>query len=57
MLLRWSLGLGEVAEQIERAVADTIAAGIRTADIVNSGKRAVSTARFGDAVAELVAQR
>ena len=50
MLLRWSLGLETEAVSVERAVAETLAAGIRTADLRSDG--AVSTAQMGDAVCD-----
>ena len=48
MMLRYSLGHADVADRIEAAVADTLAAGLRTADLGG----AVTTAAMGDAVAE-----
>ena len=39
---------------IERAVIDTIAAGVRTPDIAADGIAPVSTAEFGDEVARRV---
>ena len=50
-MLRWSVGLSDAAKTIERAVSDTIAAGVRTSDIVAPGKIAATTAEFGDEVA------
>jgi 3-isopropylmalate dehydrogenase len=55
MLLRWSLGMAEAAAAVERAVADTIASGMRTADITEVRMTPATTAEFGDAVAERVA--
>ncbi len=49
MLLRHSLDLSEEADAVEKAVADAISEGVRTADIA-SGGRAASTAQAGDAV-------
>ncbi|MGI8483683.1 MAG: 3-isopropylmalate dehydrogenase [Thermomicrobiales bacterium] len=46
MLLRTSLGLDGQATDVERAVADTIDAGIRTFDLGGT----TSTVKFGDAV-------
>jgi 3-isopropylmalate dehydrogenase len=54
MLLRWSLGMEEAASAVERAVAETIAAGVRTPDIAASGVEAVSTEEFGGEVARRV---
>jgi 3-isopropylmalate dehydrogenase len=50
LLLRHSLGLSAEASALERAVADAIAAGARTADLVRVGERAHSTREAGDAV-------
>ena len=55
MLLRWSLGLHEYAGIVERAVADAISGGMRTADIAEEGIAAVSTTEFGAEVARRVA--
>jgi 3-isopropylmalate dehydrogenase len=52
MLLRWSLGLNAEAEAVERAVERVIAAGYRTADIREEGKRRVGTAEMGDLVVQ-----
>ena len=46
MMLRYSFGLGEQADRIERAVAQALAKGARTADIGGS----LSTSEMGDAV-------
>lgn len=46
MMLRYSFGLGEAADRVEAAMADVLAAGVRTADI--GGK--ASTREMGDAV-------
>jgi 3-isopropylmalate dehydrogenase len=54
MLLRWSLGSSALASAVERAVADVIAAGIRTADVAEPGETAITTAQFGDAVADRI---
>jgi 3-isopropylmalate dehydrogenase len=50
MLLRYSMGLGDLATRITNAVADVLASGIRTADIAEPGTRVVGTAAMGDAV-------
>ncbi|MEE8237269.1 MAG: 3-isopropylmalate dehydrogenase, partial [Gammaproteobacteria bacterium] len=51
MLLRHSLELPEAADAVERAVRDTLEAGIRTADLaVTVGEKPTGTAAFGDAV-------
>jgi 3-isopropylmalate dehydrogenase len=50
MALRYSLDRGDLAAQIETAVQDVLASGIRTADIVAPGCKEVSTPAMGDAV-------
>jgi 3-isopropylmalate dehydrogenase len=54
LLLRLSLGFENEAVAVERAVQETIEAGIRTPDIAEEGMSAVSTSEFGAAVAERV---
>ena len=54
MMLRWSLGLPDAASRTERAVSETIAAGVRTADIAEDGTAPVTTAQFGDDVARRI---
>jgi 3-isopropylmalate dehydrogenase len=55
MMLRWSLGMEDAARGVERAVAETIASGARTADIAEAGATPVRTGEFGEAVAQRVA--
>jgi 3-isopropylmalate dehydrogenase len=50
LCLRFSLGLAQEAERLERAVAAAIAAGARTADIAQPGENSISTKAMGDAV-------
>lgn len=50
MMLRYSFGLGEDADLVEKAVQNVLAAGIRTADIVGPGMTPVSCSQMGDAV-------
>jgi 3-isopropylmalate dehydrogenase len=50
LLLRHSLGLRAEAAALEQAVAHTLAAGARTADLAPAGKRAYSTREAGEAV-------
>ncbi|GBQ67220.1 3-isopropylmalate dehydrogenase [Ameyamaea chiangmaiensis NBRC 103196] len=52
MLLRYSLDRGDDADLIERAVADVLASGLRTPDIMSEGKARVGTATMGDAVVQ-----
>ena len=54
LMMRWSLGLDDAANAIERAVAGAITAGVRTPDIADSGITAASTEEFGDEVARRV---
>ena len=55
MLLRHSCGLEEEAVAVETAVGETVAAGLRTADIAAAGERALSTRAMADAVLERIA--
>jgi 3-isopropylmalate dehydrogenase len=50
MLLRYSFDQADDADLIERAARGVLAAGARTADIMQPGKRAVSTTGMGDAL-------
>jgi 3-isopropylmalate dehydrogenase len=50
MLLRYSLGETAAADNVERAVADVLRQGLRTADIAVAGEPVLSTAAMGDAV-------
>ncbi|OGW72605.1 MAG: 3-isopropylmalate dehydrogenase [Omnitrophica bacterium GWA2_52_12] len=50
MMLEFSFNLGEVARAIERAVEETLAAGLRTADLYVEGTRKVNTTEMSDAV-------
>ena len=50
MALRYSFGLGAVADRIEQAIAGVLAAGLRTADLRGEGTRTVGTAEMGDAI-------
>lgn len=53
MLLRHSLGLAEEAALVEKAVAEAITAGVRTADVRGAGK-AVTTAQAGSAIVDRI---
>jgi 3-isopropylmalate dehydrogenase len=55
MLLRYSLDEPEMAKRIERAISQTLDAGLRTADIFRDVGRQVSTSEMGDAVAQALA--
>jgi 3-isopropylmalate dehydrogenase len=50
MALRYSFGLGEAADLLERAVANVLGSGTRTKDIAGPGANAVSTGEMGDAI-------
>ena len=54
LMLRHSLGLADPAADLERAVAEAIGSGLRTADLAASDP-AVSTTAFGDAVVARIA--
>jgi 3-isopropylmalate dehydrogenase len=62
MMLRWSLGQTGAAEAIETAVADALAAGYRTADLVAAagdapGTKKVGTQAMADAVVAALESR
>lgn len=50
MALRYSLGLGEAADMLEKSIANVLAAGVRTKDIANEGQNAVGTTEMGAAI-------
>jgi 3-isopropylmalate dehydrogenase len=50
MMLRSSLGLAEEAEAVETAVATTLNAGHRTADLARPGEKSIGTQEMGDLV-------
>ncbi|HZB38709.1 MAG TPA: 3-isopropylmalate dehydrogenase [Beijerinckiaceae bacterium] len=50
MALRYSFGLGEAADMLERAISDVLASGARTKDIAGPGTNAVGTGEMGDAI-------
>jgi 3-isopropylmalate dehydrogenase len=50
MALRYSFGMGREADMLDQAIAAALAKGLRTADIVAAGEKAVSTAEMGEAV-------
>ncbi len=52
MMLRISLGLEEEANRVDQAVADVLAAGYRTPDIMAPGMTQVGTQEMGDRVVE-----
>ncbi|MEA3274127.1 MAG: 3-isopropylmalate dehydrogenase [Pseudomonadota bacterium] len=50
MMLRYSLNEPAAAQRVENAVSAVLDAGLRTADILSAGMRAVGTVEMGDAV-------
>jgi 3-isopropylmalate dehydrogenase len=50
MALKYSLGKPELADLVDRAIADVLASGLRTGDIWSDGKTKVGTTEMGDAV-------
>jgi 3-isopropylmalate dehydrogenase len=54
-MLSYSFDLQAEAEAVERAVTQVLADGLRTADLVSPGGKAVSTREFANAVAEAIA--
>jgi 3-isopropylmalate dehydrogenase len=50
MALRYSFGLVEAADLVEKAIADVLASGVRTRDIAPKGVNAVGTTEMGDAI-------
>ncbi|MEP7200721.1 MAG: 3-isopropylmalate dehydrogenase [Chloroflexota bacterium] len=51
LLLRYSLKLETEAQAVERAVDATLDAGVRTADLAQTGERMATTSEMGDAIA------
>ena len=50
MALRYSLGLGEVADRLDASIREVLDSGTRTADIARPGSNAVGTRDMGQAV-------
>jgi 3-isopropylmalate dehydrogenase len=50
MALRYSFGLSHAADRLDAAIACTLAAGLRTADIQDDSANIVSTTQVGDAI-------
>jgi len=50
MALRYSFNMGKLADWIDQAIANTLATGLRTADIKSEGTTVVGTAEMGDAI-------
>lgn len=54
LLMRYSLGHGEAADAIERAVGEVLDTGIRTPDIMAGDEKVVRTDEMGDAIVERI---
>ena len=50
MALRYSFGMGETADRLERAIAAVLDKGLRTADIWTAGTEKIGTTAMGDAI-------
>lgn len=50
MCLRYSFGLGAEADRIEKAIANVLASGLRTADIRGNAASIIGTSQMGDAI-------
>src|ERR1700752_3067590 len=50
MALRYSFNMIKEADQLDQAIAATLAKGLRTADINSAGGKAVSTTQMGEAI-------
>ncbi len=51
MLFRYSLGLADEADAIEKAINEVVEEGYRTYDIMVGGKKKVGTSEMGDLIA------
>ena len=52
MALRYSFGMIEEADLVDQAIASALGKGLRTADIMQSGMRQVSTSEMGAAIVD-----
>jgi 3-isopropylmalate dehydrogenase len=50
MALRYSFGMVEAADLLDKAIANALASGLRTKDIASAGQNAVGTSEMGDAI-------
>ena len=57
MALRYSLNLGDQADEIENAVKEVLELGIRTPDIMADNCREVSTSEMGDALIDALTKK
>ena len=55
MMLRYTFGENEMADQIDSAVKQVLSSGLRTADLAREGETAVSTEQMGQAVLDKLA--
>lgn len=53
-MLRWSFGLHEEADAIEKGIDAVMSEGFRTRDIASEGDKCIGTVQFGDMVASAV---
>ena len=56
LMFRYSLGLANEADAVERAVYSVLEAGCRTSDIAAKGERPIGTREMGERIAEAVAK-
>jgi 3-isopropylmalate dehydrogenase len=54
MMLRYSFGLYEEADEIERAVRSVLASGYRTADLMGPGMKLIGTKEAGDRITSFI---
>ena len=54
LMLRWSFGLHEEADEIENAINKIISEGYRTIDIAGDQDHKLSTSQMGDLVAGII---
>ena len=57
MALRYSFDMVQEAEQLDRAIADVLAKGLRTADIMSEGMTRVTTRELGQAILDALAEQ
>ena len=50
MALRYSFDMGKEADMLEKAIASTLDAGLRTGDLMSPGMKQVGTSQMGDAI-------
>ena len=50
MALRYSFNMVDAADMLDKAIANVLASGLRTADIKGDATSTVSTAQMGDAI-------